>query len=295
MGRPIRIQFPGACYYIVLQGNNRQSLFLSNEDRRFFLGLLSAYKGRYELKIYAYCLTDNQVQLLLETGQQPLSRVMQAFNTVYTKYFNKQHNLMGHVFRGRYKALLVDKANYLMEMTYHVHLEPVRAGLKEKPWRYLWSSCAAYVEGVEREPLVDSGLVVKALGKNRLKQSVEYLKVIKERMKTAAKSSFPTYRGCVGSREFVASLSPAHLPVSETASLEKAQKIIDDILPKGMDRDKLFGRGRWRDISAVRKQAVHRIWKEAKVGVTELGRIFHRTPSAISQIIRAMEMAAGSR
>jgi hypothetical protein len=85
------------------------------------------------------------------------------------------------------------------------------------------------------------------------------------------------------------------LPALETASLEKAQKIIDDILPKGVDRDKLFGRGRWRDLSAVRKQAVHRVWKEAKVGVTEIGRLFHRTPSAISQIIRAMETASGSR
>src|SRR5258708_3490953 len=146
MGRPTRIEFPGACYDVLLQGNNRQSIFLSNQDRRFFLKLLRDYKERYDLKIYAYCLMGHHAHLLLETGQQPLSRVLQAFNTVYTKYFNKQHNLLGHVFQGRYKALLVDKDHYLAEMTYYVHLEPVRAGLKEKPWRYLWSSCSAYVE-----------------------------------------------------------------------------------------------------------------------------------------------------
>ena len=290
MGRPIRIQFPGACYFIVLQGNNRQHIFLSNQDRRFFLNLLRGHKERCGLKIYAFCLMDDQVQLLLETGQQPLARVMQAFNTAYTKYFNKQHNMVGHVFRGRYKAWLVDKANYLVEMSYHVHLEPVRAGLKEKPWRYLWSSCAAYVEAVEREPLVDSEPVLRALGKGRLKQSVEYLKAIKDKTKAGAKGSFPSFKGCIGSPEFAASMSPSSLlPVWGPSSQEKVQKILEEFISQGVDRDKLFGRSQWRSISNLRKQAVYRIWKEARLGVSELGRIFHRTPSAISQMIHSLE------
>src|SRR6266550_2581592 len=151
MGRPKRIQFAGACYYVVLQGNNRQDIFMSNLDRRHFLSLLRAYKERYRLQVFAYCLMSSEAHLLVETGEANLSTAMQGFNTVYTKYFNGQHNAVGHVFAGRYKALLVDKERYLAEMTRFVHLHPARVGLKDKPWRYQWSSCAAYVEARQEE------------------------------------------------------------------------------------------------------------------------------------------------
>src|SRR5688500_11726718 len=99
MGRPNRIQFAGACYHVILQGNNRQDIFLSNQDRRSFLSLLRGYKDRYRLKVYAYCIMANCVHLLIETAEPNLSKVMQGFNTAYTKYFNQKHNTIGHVFQ----------------------------------------------------------------------------------------------------------------------------------------------------------------------------------------------------
>ena len=134
MGRPKRIQFAGACYLIVLQGNNRQDLFLSNQDRRQFLTMMKSHKERHGLKVYAYSLMGNSVLLLIETTQPNLSNVMQGFNTQYTKYFNAAHNAVGHVFQGRYKAWLVDKETHLAEMTRYVHLACAR-GLRQ-PWRY---------------------------------------------------------------------------------------------------------------------------------------------------------------
>ena len=117
MGRPGRVQFPGACYLVTLQGNNNQDIFLTNQDRRYYLGLLRGGKDRYGLKVYAFCLMSSSVSLLMETAQGNLSQVMQGFNTLYTKYFNGAHNTTGHVYQGRYKAWHVDKENYLAELT----------------------------------------------------------------------------------------------------------------------------------------------------------------------------------
>jgi REP element-mobilizing transposase RayT len=297
MGRAKRLQFPGACYYIVLQGNNRQDIFMSNQDRRYFLSLLRAYKDRCELKVYAFCLMAHDAHLLIETVRPNLAQAMQGFNTVYTKYFNGVHNTVGHVFQGRYKALVVDKEHFLSEMTRFVHLQPVRSGLREKPWRYQWSSCSAYVESDQREPLVDSDAVLAQFGRARLKQSVRYLQYIKDRMKSASDFVLPVARGmAVGSEGFLSRMEErgaAPAATAKPASSADAKRILAEVaLKHGLEPEKLVGPLQWREISAARRAAIHRIWKEAHLGVTELSRLFNRTPSAISQVIRAMEEAA---
>ncbi|MBI5631077.1 MAG: transposase [Elusimicrobia bacterium] len=293
MGRPKRIQFPGACYYVILQGNNRQDIFLSNQDRRYFLNLLRSYKERRSLKVYAFCLMASEVHLLIETQHANLSTVMQGFNTGYTKYFNSQHDSMGHVFQGRYRALLVDKDKFLAETTRYVHLRPVRAGLKEKPWRYVWSSCAAYVEAHNPDHLVDSEAVLKPLAKTRLAQSVRYLTYIKERLKNAHQFELPVQDGVIGGEEYLAKLAniePVSPALARPIVVQDAKRILSEMAVKhGIEEERLVGRLQWREITAVRRQAIYRIWKETRIGVTELGRLFNRTPSAVSQLIRDME------
>ncbi|MBI3296595.1 MAG: transposase [Elusimicrobia bacterium] len=298
MGRPTRIQFPGACYHVVLQGNNNRDIFLNTQDRRAFITLLKAYKDRYDLKVYAYCLMNSYVHLLIETGQANLSKVMQGFNTAYTKHFNSEHGSVGHVFQGRYKALLVDKQNFLMEVTRYIHLAPVREGLKERAWRYQWSSCPAYVEAEVKDQLVDSAPVLKTIAANRLKQSVRYLQYIKERVKDAD-GELPTVKGfCVGTPAFAAEaqrLAGLEGQGDGPALLSSAAILAEVVAKHGVDQETLLGRSQWRDISAVRKEAIYRMWKEARMGVTAISRLFSRTPSAVSQLIRAMETSRVSR
>lgn len=284
MGRASRIQFPGACYFITLKGNNRQDLFLSNQDRRFFLALLKTYKERSRLKIFAYCLMGNFVQLLIETEDANLSEAMQGFNTTYTKYFNKHHNTTGHLFQGRYDAVLVDPKTSLADSTCYIHLTPVRQGLKFKPWRYPWSSCAAYVESQEGETLVDSDAVLGEFAQNRLKQSVKYLHYLKEKMKSPAKAP-PAPRH---SASAAAAGGQGRVPKGPSGA-DRAQQILSDTMAQGVEEKHLFGRSRWREIGTVRKRTIYRLWKEAHLGVTELGKMFHRTPSAISQMIHSIE------
>ena len=293
MGRPKRIQFAGACYLVVLQGNNRQDLFLSNQDRRHFLALLKSHKERSGLKVYAYSLMTNHVDLLIETPAPNLSMVMQGFNTQYTKYFNSAHNTLGHVFQGRYKAWLVDKKTHLVEMSRYVHLACARASLKDKPWRYQWTSCAAYVEAMEKDPLVDSDAVLRTFGAGRLKQSVRYLQYIKDRMKSAGDEVLPIMEGiAIGTRAFIDELAPyrdADMPI-RVVPVEDARRIIAEVSTRhGVAEEKVLSRVQWREVSAVRQEAIHRVWKETNMGISDLARLFQRTPSAISQLIRARE------
>lgn len=298
MGRPKRIQYAGACYLVILQGNNRQDLFLSNQDRRQFLSLLKQHKERHGLEVFAYSLLGNSVNLLIQTSQANLSAVMQGFNTQYTKYFNSAHNAVGHVFQGRYKAYIVDKDTHLAEMTRYVHLACVRDALKDKPWRYQWSSCAAYVEAENKEPLVDSDLVLRKFGNGRLKQSVRYLQYIKDLMKTAGDQVLPVVGGvAIGGEAFLGKLS-AHREVStvpQPVPVEAARRIIAEVAGRhGITEEKILGRVQWREVSAVRREAIHRVWKETRMGVSELARLFQRTPSAISQLIRSLETGTPS-
>ncbi len=293
MGRPKRIQYAGACYLISLQGNNRQNLFVSNQDRRHFLVMLKRHKERHGLKVYAYNLLDNAVNLLIETPAPNLSAVMQGFNTQYTKYFNGAHNAVGHVFAGRYRAYHVDKETHLAEMTSYVHLACPRGAFNEKPWRYQWSSCAAYVEAQHKEPLVDSDAVLRKFSGGRLAQSVRYLQYIKDRMKIAGDQILPVVDGvAIGGEAFLKKLA-AHQdapPSPRAVPIEAARKIIADVAARhGLSEEKILSRLQWREVSAVRREAVHRVWKETRMGVSELARLFGRTPSAISQLIRAME------
>lgn len=295
MGRPRRIQFPGACYYIVLNGNNKQDIFLSSQDRRQFLSLLRLFKERYEFKVYAYCLMSADAHLLLETREANLSTVMQGLLTSYTKYFNGAHSTVGHVFQGRFRSLLVDKDQFLFEMSRYVHLHPARAGMREKPWRYQWSSCAAYIESETAEPLVDSGAVLSRFARPRLQQSVRYLQALKDRLKSASDYVLPVSGGLVvGSEAFLARVrgAPATAAPARPQLAEDARRILAQVASRhGLSEEKLVGPLQWRDVSSVRRQAIYEIWKATRLGVTEISRLFNRTPSAVSQVIRAMETA----
>ena len=147
MARPVRIEYAGAVYHVICRGNNRQAVFRDDQDRRRYLEKLSLYLEERNVDLLAYCLLSNHVHLLLETPEGNLSKMMQPLQTSYTVYFNKRHRRSGHVFEQRYKALLVDKDNYLLEVSRYIHLNPVAARIVERPQDYGWSSYGSYLKG----------------------------------------------------------------------------------------------------------------------------------------------------
>lgn len=147
MSRPLRIEYPGAVYHVLCRGNNRQKIFRDDLDRRRYLEKLLHYCELKEVSLLGYCLLSNHIHLLVETPLGNLSKMMQAFQTSYTLYFNRRHGRSGHVFEQRYKALLVDKDNYLLQVSRYIHRNPVEAKLVGRPQDYRWSSYGAYVNG----------------------------------------------------------------------------------------------------------------------------------------------------
>ena len=145
MGRPLRIEYPDAFYHITARGNERQNIFKSNRDRERFLDYLGSATERYNAIIHTYSLMDNHYHILLQTPSGNLSQIMHHINGAYTNYFNVKRKRSGHLFQGRYKSLLVDIDEYAQELSRYIHLNPVKAGMVEKPEQYRWSSYRDYI------------------------------------------------------------------------------------------------------------------------------------------------------
>jgi len=144
MARPLRIEYPGAFYHITSRGNERKNIFTNEYDFKKFLEYLEAANKRYRAVIHIYCLMSNHYHLLLETPLGNLSQIMRYINGSYTTYFNTKKQRAGHLFQGRYKAILVKADEYAGELSRYIHLNPVRAGIVNSPEEYKWSSYQNY-------------------------------------------------------------------------------------------------------------------------------------------------------
>jgi REP-associated tyrosine transposase len=143
MSRPLRIEFPGAVYHVTGRGNARQRIYRNDEDREQFLSVLAHVVDRYGWLCHADCLMDNHYHLLIETPKPNLSLGMRQLNGLYTQAYNRRHRRVGHLFQGRFKAILVEKEAHLLELCRYVVLNPVRAKMVKHPGKWEWSSYRA--------------------------------------------------------------------------------------------------------------------------------------------------------
>ena len=166
MARRPRLLAPGLLYHVIARGNQKLKTFLSQRDYLAYLERLSLYRMRYRVSVYAYCLMPNHLHLLVETSSQPLSKFMQGLQQSYTQYFNLTHRKVGHVFQGRYKAIVCDKDEYLLTLVRYIHQNPVRAKMVGKAEDYPYSGHGSYAKGRVTE-VVDPRLVLEMLGGKR--------------------------------------------------------------------------------------------------------------------------------
>lgn len=145
MARPLRIEFPGAFYHVMSRGNEKQDIFRSRRDRLKFLEYLESASVRYGAIIHCYCLMGNHYHLMIETPTGNLAQIMRHLNGGYTAYFNVKYGRVGHLFQGRYRAVLVDADAYCVVLSRYIHLNPVKEGLSPRPELYEWSSYRNYL------------------------------------------------------------------------------------------------------------------------------------------------------
>lgn len=144
MARPIRIEYRGAFYHITARGNERRDIYRDKKDFSKFIEILKEYAERYGVRIHCFVLMNNHYHLLVETPGANLTAFMHNVQSHYSGYFNNRHKRAGHLFQGRYKALVVDKDSYIVELSRYIHLNPVRAGLVRRPGAWEWSSYGDY-------------------------------------------------------------------------------------------------------------------------------------------------------
>jgi putative transposase len=149
MPRKPRIHYPGAFYHVMVRGNAKGNIFFTENDRAYFYFLLQETTLNYQYRLHGFCLMSNHVHLIIEVGDVPLSKIMQNICFRYTRYINLLFDRVGHLFQGRYKAILIEADHYLLSLTRYVHLNPIRANMVKNLNDYPWSSHRAYL-GIAR-------------------------------------------------------------------------------------------------------------------------------------------------
>lgn len=238
MARPLRIEFAGALYHVMARGNDRERIYRDNVDRQAFLDGLVRACERFDWLLWAYCLLGNHYHLLVETRRPTLSQGMREVNGVYTQAYNRRHRRVGHVLQGRYKAILVDKDAYLLEMSRYIVLNPVRAGLCASVGKWRWSSYRAVIGMTEPQAHLAVKETLELFGEDPGRARVAYASFVAAGLETAVAIEGPVNQIILGDEHFVAettrrlqSLSP------EIPRRQRAQRSLASIAEDTRDRD----------------------------------------------------------
>ena len=169
MARPIRIEYAGALYHVTSRGDRREDIYLNDADRTDWLEVLGQTCKRFNWVVHAYCQMSNHYHLLVETVDGNLSKGMRQLNGVYTQHFNQRHGQVGHLFQGRYKAILVQQDNYLLELSRYIVLNPLRIKTKivECIGQWTWSSYPAVMRLATAAEWLDTNWLLNQFGKQR--------------------------------------------------------------------------------------------------------------------------------
>ncbi|MBU1687677.1 MAG: transposase, partial [Proteobacteria bacterium] len=150
MSRPLRIEYSGAWYHVMNRGRRSEKIYFNDADRNAFVKVLQEASELWNFKISAYCLMSNHYHMLIQTPDGNLARGMRHINGVYTQRFNRRHNKEGQLFRGRYKAVLVEDDSHLLEVLRYIHRNPLRAGIVKALGDYRWSSHQGYLSPAKK-------------------------------------------------------------------------------------------------------------------------------------------------
>jgi REP element-mobilizing transposase RayT/AraC-like DNA-binding protein len=164
MSRPLRLEFAGALYHVTARGDRQQAIYRDDTDRLAWLDLLARICERYKFTVHSFCQMTNHYHLLIETGEANLSHGMRQLNGSYSQYFNRRHDLVGHVFQGRYVAVLVQKENYLLELARYIVLNPLRAGMVTSSEAWPWSSYAYMLQRELPPPWLETRWILSQFG-----------------------------------------------------------------------------------------------------------------------------------
>jgi len=232
MARPLRLEIAGGLYHVTSRGDRREDIFLDDTDRELWLTTLAQCCERFNWAIHAWCQMLNHYHLIIETPDVNLSAGMRQLNGVYTQAVNRRHQRVGHVFQGRYKAILVERDSYLLELSRYVVLNPVRADMVKQVRQWRWSSYHAMLDKTLCPEWLHVEWLLSQFGTQRARQIERYMEFVQQGLRGA--SVWDNLRGQVflGSDEFVqamqdrladdAKLSHQEIPRMQRRALAKS-------------------------------------------------------------------------
>jgi putative transposase len=178
MSRPLRIEFAGALYHVTSRGDQRAAIYRDDDDRRAWLRAMGLVAERFNFSIPAFCQMSNHYHLLVETAEGNLSQGMRQLNARYSQYFNWRHDLAGHVFQGRYKAILVQREQYLLELIRYIVLNPVRAGMVRSAAEWPWSSHRYTLGKLPAPGWLNLDWLLNCFGEDRTEALARYIRFV---------------------------------------------------------------------------------------------------------------------
>ncbi len=307
MSRPLRLEFPGAWYHVMNRGLARQPIFRNRDCYAVFLDTLVEAHRRFDLQIHAYCLMGNHYHLLVHTPRGNLGRAMRHINGVYTQRFNRLQHRDGPLFRGRYKAILVDADSYLLSLSRYIHRNPIetRKPLVDRLEDFAWSSYPAYVNQSPAPDWLYRDFVYAALGRrDKFRGYREYV----ERSGSAEVESFylrqrqaPVLGDDVFRARILEEVGEFSSEVPRHERYPQAPESSDQLVAVvaeefGLAVTDIYarpgrGRGAWHPARAL---AMRLCQERAGLTLAEIGRLFGGVHySAVSQAIRRLRMRLG--
>ena len=282
MCRPLRIEYDGALYHITSRGNARKPIFKDDKDRQTFLDTLQKVNARFHWFCHAYCLMSNHYHLIIETPEGNLSRGMRQLNGVYTQRYNKRHDRVGHLLQGRYKAILIQKERYLLELCRYVVLNPVRAKAVKKAEDEKWSSYRGTAGLETPHPCLSADWILEQFGRNRSQAERTYSAFVKEGIGEASVWEHLKGGSLLGEGIFISKLAPQLKKHEKKKEITKSQRHI------GRPRlDQLFKGGadekRTRDLKI--KEAVEKYGYSQR----EIADYLEMHYSTISRLVNEVE------
>jgi REP element-mobilizing transposase RayT len=266
-------------------------IFHDDLDRKRYLSLLEEVQNRYSCKLYAYVLMGNHVHLLEEVGVAPLSTIMQNLQFRYTRYYNLRYGKIGHLFQGRYKAILCDRDNYLLELVRYIHLNPVRAGLSKQVGGYRWSSHGNYLSGDDKGG-VSVRAVLEQFGKKRGEAIRQYREFITEGLGDGHREEYYKVidQRFLGDEEFVEEvrekLDEPEMRYPVEIELRDIAKLVCDEF--GIGAERVYQREKSREVSQLRWIIGKLACEEAGNRLMEVARFFGRDAGVMSRGLRLL-------
>ncbi len=241
MARPLRIEFEGALYHVTSRGDRREAIYEDDADRAQFIEVLGQVATDFNWVVHAWCLMTNHYHLMVETPDGNLSKGMRQLNGVFTQYSNRRHRRTGHLFQGRYKAILVDRDSYLLELARHVVLNPVRARMKKDPGAWPWSSYRAMVGAAPAPPWLATDGLLAAFGRRRAEARRRYMKFVADGVGAEPIWTHLNRQVFLGDNEFVCRMQ-AYVDLDDEVNVPRAHRrppppSLEAIAAKHRDRD----------------------------------------------------------